>query len=224
MKYGFLVLAFVLSLAVPADGFAGQAVRLAPVGASYAPPRLGRNQGWLTIANRDWKPYTVNITRKGRMSIMEGALPNGTVIRSGNSVTLAVDRDTWNILGPSGKDLECRVREGRTSTVSLEPFGFANNSGLRGVSNDGDRVRDEVLFESYIPPVVVQRPPVVIQRPPVVVQRPPVVVHTPPPVIVNRSHVVTPPRRRPTHRPPAQRPGRDRDRDGWGFTFGFNSR
>ncbi len=224
---GFLVLVFAVSLAVPAEGFAAQAaVRLAPLGASYAPPSLGRKQGWLTITNRDWKPYTVSVMRKGRMSIVEGDLPHGTVIRSGNSVTIAVEKDTWDLIGSSGEKLECRVREGRTSTISLEPFGFVNNSGLRGVSNDGERVRTEVLFEAYAPPpapivvqrppVIVQQPPVVVHQPPVVVQRPPVVVHAPPPV------VVVPPHRRPTHRPPAHRPGHGRD--GWGFTFGFNSR
>ncbi len=235
-----LVLASLLAvaIAVPAESAAGQAeVRLAPLGASYAPPPLGRNQGWLTITNRDWKPYTVTVSGRGRMSIAQGALPRGTVVRSGSSVTIAVDRDNWEIYGASGDELRCRVREGRTSTISLEPFGSVNGTGLRGVSNDGDRVRTEVLFESYAPPVVVQRPPVIVQPapPPVIVQPPPppVIVHTPPPVVVQRPPVVVmpppppppPPHHgRPTHRPPGHRPGPDRDRGGWGFTFGFSSR
>jgi hypothetical protein len=218
---GVLALAVIAGFALPAEGRAAHAeVRLAPIARTFAPPSLRRNQGWLTITNRDWKPYTVNITRKGRMSLTPGVIHGGTVIQSGNSVTMAMDEDTWEILGPSGQELGCRVREGRTSTISLEPFGAANASGLRGVSNDGLRVRNEILVPGYTPP-----------PPPVVVQRPPVIVHTPPPVIINRPPAVIVnrpgrpgrpgPDRRPTHRPPAHRP--NRDRDGWNFSFGFNS-
>jgi hypothetical protein len=222
MRNTFLAaLVLAAALAVPASGLAMQAeVALAPITTSYAPPPLGRKQGWLTITNRDWKPYTVIITREGRMSLNDGVIAGGTVVRSGASLTMAVEKDTWQLLGPSGEKLECKVREGRTSTISLEPFGMAGSSGLRGVSNDGDRVRTEVLINGYVPPpapIIVQRPPVVVTRPPVIVHQPPVVVHRPPPVIVGRPH-----RRPPSHRPDFR--DRNRDRDGWGFSFGFNSR
>ncbi len=210
--------AAVLLCALPSEAAAAQVeVRLAPVSRTYAPPPLGRKQGWLTIVNRDWKPYTVSIMKKGRMALTEGEIHGGgTIIRSGQSVTMAVEKDTWELFGSSGGKLKCKVREGRTSTISLEPYGYANSAGLRGVSNDGEDVRAEVLVEAYAPPpVVVQRPPVVVERP-VIVERP-VVVAPPPPVIVHRPPVVV---HRPYHRPP---PPRRRNRDGWDFTFGFGS-
>lgn len=223
MKKGLLALSAVVmavALAVPATAVAaGAEVRLAPVGRSFAPPPIGRNQGWLSITNRDWQDYTFVETRKGRASLYQGRMgyPGGIVVPSGSTITIAVEKDTWEILGNTNDRLKVRVREGRTSTVSLEPFGFVGNTGLRGVSNDGERVRNEVLFDMFMqPPVIVQpAPPVIIQRPP----PPPVIVR--PPVIGGR-----PPHRPPPHRPPppprpSHRPHGDRE---WGFTFGFGSR
>lgn len=222
MKKGllaFAVIALALVMAVPANAMAaGAEVRFAPLGRSYPPPRLGSKQGWLSISNRDWQDYTFVENKKGRATLYQGRMgyPGGIVIPSGATVTIAIEKDTWEIMGNSNDRLKVKVREGRTSTVSLEPFGWAGNSGLRGISNDGDRVRDEVLFDTYIaPPVIVQRPPtVIVQRPPpppVIVQRPPVVIHRPP------SHRPPPP----PPPPPPRRPHRD---DGWGFNFSYGSR
>ncbi len=209
-----------LALALPREAAAAAQieVRLAPINRTYAPPPLARKQGWLTIVNRDWKPYTLNIMKKGRMAITEGEIHGGgTIIRSGQSVTFAVEKDTWELLGSSGEKLKCKVREGRTSTISLEPYGFSGNSGLRGVSNDGEDVRSEILIPNYAPPVVVAPPaPVIVHRPP---PPPPVVIAQPPPVIIHRPPVVV---ERPHHRPPPPR-RHHRDRNGWGFTFGFDN-
>lgn len=242
MKKGLLALAAVamaLVLAVPAPArAAGAEVRLAPLGRSYAPPHLGHKQGWLSISNRDWQDYTWVENKKGRATLYEGRMgyPGAVYIPSGTTITIAVEKDTWEIMGNTNDKLKVKVREGRTSTVSLEPFGYSGNNGLRGISNDGDRVRDEVLFDAYVPPVIVQQPPtviverpapppviierpappVIIERPappPVIVHRPPVVVHRPPPVI-HRPPPPPPPR-------PSHRPHRDK---GWGFNFGFSSR
>lgn len=228
MKKGLLALAAIalaVVLATPANALAaGAEVRLAPLGRSYAPPHLGSKQGWLSISNRDWQDYTFVENKKGRATLYEGRMgyPGGIVIPSGSTITIAVEKDTWEIMGNTGDRLKVKVREGRTSTVSLEPFGYAGNSGLRGISNDGDKVRDEILFDVYMaPPVVIQQPPVVVQRPPtVIIERP-----APPPVIVHRSPVVVhrpgPPRPPPPPPRPPSRPHRDK---GWGFNFGFNSR
>lgn len=216
----FALVALAAVFAVPAESMAGQAeVRLAPIRSSYAPPGLGRNQGWLTITNRDWKDYTVTIMKKGKMAINEGAAYGGTVIRSGTSVTIALEKDTWEMYGSSGEKLKCKVREGRTSTINLEPFGYVNNSGLRGVSNDGDKVRSQTLIENYAPPpVIIERPPVIVERPVIVPAPPPVIVNRPP-IIVNRPHRPAPP-----PPPPRRPPHHNNRRDGWGFTFGYNSR
>lgn len=223
MKKGLLglgILALAIAIAVPSRAHAMQAeVRLAPMGRSFAPPSLGRKDGWLAISNRDWQPYTIVIERKGRASIYEGAQryagQQSFVIPSGATMTIALEKDSWEFRGNNDDKLKVKVREGRTSTLSLEPFGPVGNTGLRGISNDGDKVRSEILFDTYVAPIVVQRPPVIVQTPP-----PPPVIVTRPPVIVERPRP-----RPPYHRPPPPshrpRPGRN---DGWGFSFDFNSR
>lgn len=204
--------AVALTLAFPAEAAASYAeVQLAPISQTYAAPSLGRRQGWLTIVNRDWKSYTVNIMQNGRMAITAGEVYGGTVVHSGQSVILAVEAETWEVYGSSGAMLKCKVREGGGSMISLEPYGYANNSGLRGVSNDGENVRSEILIHNYSQPVVIQRPSVVVECP-VVVAHPP----------VHRPHVVM---GRPHHRPnhdfhhrpqPSRRPQLRDDRDGGG--------
>ncbi|MCD8140371.1 MAG: hypothetical protein LUE17_11445 [Planctomycetaceae bacterium] len=210
--FAFGAILIALFTAVPIPRAAAADVRLAPLRHSYAPPHLGSRQGWLTISNRDWEDYTFVESKRGRASLFRGRQPytGGVVIPSGTTITIAVEKDTWEIQGETGDRLKVKVREGRTSTVSLEPFGYAGQTGLRGISNDGDRVRDEILFESYARPQVVVRP----AQPTVIVERP-----APPPVIVRPPVVV----HRPSHRPPPRpsRPHRDND---WGFSFSFGSR
>ncbi|MCC8180176.1 MAG: hypothetical protein LIP23_04590 [Planctomycetes bacterium] len=207
-------------------------VSLAPQTRSYAPPPLGRRQGWLTVTNRDWKTYTLVQTGNDRLYLYDVAAAGGIAIPSGATVTLALERDTYDLYGANSERLRVRVREGRTTSLDLEPIGYVGRTGLRAIVNDGDRVRDAVLFDVYSAPVIIQRPPVIIEN------RPP-----PPPVIINR-----PPVHRPNHRPPPppppshNRPGPNRPgpggpgrpggpggpghrppekKDSWGFVFGF---
>lgn len=219
MKKGLLAIGFAalaLVMAIPGQAHAMQAeVRLAPMGRSYSPPPLGRRQGWLTVSNRDWQNYTLVVDRKDKIFIYRGGQGyGGVVIPSGATITIALEKETYDLYGNNSDKLKVKVREGRTTTLSLEPFGYVGNTGLMGVVNDGDKVRNEVLFDNYAPPVVIQPPPTII------VNRPP----PPPPVIVNRPPVIV--HRPPAHRPPPP-PPRHRDRgrkDGWGFSFGFDSR
>ncbi len=227
MKKGLLaigVVAMALVMAVPAIAHAIQAeVRLAPVGRTLPPPPLARHQGWLTISNRDWQDYTLTLGKE-RLFLTKGAYgqnySGGIVIPSAGSITIAVEKDNYRLYGNSDDRLKVRVREGRTTTVSLEPFGYVGNTGLMAVVNDGDRVRNEVIFDNYAPPVVVAQPtPVVVAPQPVVIRRRPP--PPPPPVIINRPPVVITPAPVPVvRRPPPPPP--PRHNDGWGFTFGFN--
>ncbi|MCD8351734.1 MAG: hypothetical protein LUC93_14090 [Planctomycetaceae bacterium] len=219
MKRGLLAVgAILIAICVAGSGSSASAVevRLAPLRQSYAPPPLRSKQGWLSISNRDWEDYTFVESKKGRASLFRGRQPytGGVVIPSGATITIAVEKDTWEIQGETGDRLKVKVREGRTSTVTLEPYGYAGQTGLRGISNDGERVRDEILFEAYVQQQVVVRP----APPTVIVERPaPPVVIARPPVIVNR------PSHRPPPRPsrPSSRPHNDKD---WGFSFNFGSR
>lgn len=210
----FAVLALALALSSgdgPLPGAVHAAeVRLAPVGRHFgAPPPLGRKQGWLSITNRDWMPYYLAVNRKDKLFLYRaGDGHGGVLIPSGTTVTLALEKETYDMYGTSSERLKVRVREGRTTTLSLEPFGFVGNTGLRGVVNDGDRVRNEVLFDNYSTVVVRPTPvPVIVNRPP-----PP----PPPPVIIGR-----PPYHRPPPPPPPPPPPR-RHRDSWGFVFGMS--
>ena len=222
---GFLVLA--AALAAPPvqarDVSVRAEVRMAPLSRHHgAPPPLGRKQGWLTISNRDWQPYSLVVERKDRLFLYranEGR--GGIMIPSGATITIALEKETYDLYGSRSDKLKVKIREGRTTTLALEPFGYVGSTGLRGIVNDGDKVRDEVLFDGYVHTVVVPQP-----APPVVIAPPP-----PPPVIVRPPVVVSP--GRPGHHrpppPPPSRPGHGRPshggkNDGWGFVFGFGKK
>lgn len=184
-------------------------VTFAPLGRSSSFPPLGRRQGWLTITNRDWQAYSVVFDRGDRIFLYRAnSGMGGMVIPSGTSVTVALERDTYDVFGDTGNRLRVRVREGRTTTLSLEPFGFVGNTGLVGVSNDGDRVRRETLFYARSNTIVIPAPPVIVNRPP------------PPPIIVRPPAFRPPPPRMRYHPGPGRRPPPPR-RDGWGFGVHF---
>ncbi len=231
-----------LCLVVALTGFVhvahgGQQIRFAPVQRSMPMPPLRKKEGWLSITNRDWQNYIIEITRD-KIFLHRTRAPgrHGTLIPSGTTVTIAIEKDNYDMYGETSDRLRVRVREGRTTTVSLEPFGFQNNSGLIGIANDGERVRKETLIDTYSSPVIVPAPPpVVIERPappPVIIHRPPPVVHRPPPVIHRPPppppvvHRPPPPGHRPPpsagNRPPPHRPAPPphRNNDGFGFFFG----
>lgn len=211
---GFVAFVMLVMAWASPEAKAASRIELNHISRQYAPPPMGRKEGLLAISNRDWQDYTLVITDKGRMSLYRGdttyAGYRNYRLPAGSTVYMALEKDTWRINAENTDRLRVKIREGRTSTLSLNPFGYVGNTGLMGVTNDGDKVREEVLFDSYTQPVVVRPPtivappppPTIIARPPVIVQRPPVVVHRPPPP------------------PPPRRHYRD---DSWGFSFGFNS-
>ena len=212
----FLVMAF-LAAAVPAmAGQFGVSVTLAPSGRAFAPPALGRKQGWLTITNRDWFDYTLNVDHGSEKLFLyrQGQGWGSVHIPSGTTISLALNKNTWDLYGNTNGRLKVRIREGRTTTLSLEPFGFVGNTGLVGIANDGNNVRRETLFEVMSAPVVIAPAPptVIVQQPP----PPPVIIHRPPPVVVAPPPVVVVPPRRP---PPPRRGGGG---SGWGFSMFFN--
>lgn len=184
-------------------------VAFAPLSRSYSPPPLSRRQGWLTISNRDWHSYSIGVDGDNLFLYRGDSGFRGMVIPSGTTISIALKNDTYDLYGSNPDKLRVRIREGRTTTLSLEPFGYHGNTGLVGVVNDGDRVRNGVIFDSYATTVVVPHPPVVVAPPP------------PPPVIIHR------PPYRPPHRPvpPPSRPPRPGGRDnGWNIIFGFGKR
>ncbi|MCC8190688.1 MAG: hypothetical protein LIP77_08650 [Planctomycetes bacterium] len=194
-------------------------ITLAPLGRHHgSPPPLGRRQGWLTISNRDWQPYTLAANHKERLFLYRaGSGGGGILIPSGTTVTIALEKGTYDLYGSTSDKIKVKIREGRTSTLSLEPFGYANSPGLRGVVNDGDKVRTGTLFDPYITTVVRPGPPVVVAPPP------PSVIVAPPPVVIRPpAHRPPPPRPGPGHRPgPGGHGGKN---DGWGFVIGFGKR
>jgi hypothetical protein len=192
-------------------------IQLAPIGRSQHPPALGRQQGWLTISNRDWSAYSLAVNGDNLFIYRENLGGGGIIIPSGASVTIALGRDTYDLRGGGPERLKVRIRNSRTTTLSLEPFGYVGAAGLTGVVNDGDRVTSGVLFsESHGGPIVVRPPPIIVAPPPPVVIRPPA--HRPPAVVRPPAH------RPPAHRPPGNnRPGGRRD-DGWSLIFNFGKK
>lgn len=210
MRKGMLGIAIAMfaalfALSAGADLRAAEQVRLNTIRRQYAPPPLNRKEGLLAVSNRDWKDYTLVITKKGRFSLYRGdtgyAGYQSYPIPAGSTVYIALEKSTWELSAENRDRLKVKIREGRTSTLSLNPFGFRGNTGLMGVTNDGERAREQVLFDNYTRPVVVQPPTIVVPPPPPVVVRPPVVVVDPP---------------RPYPQPPPRRHGSN-----WGFSFDF---
>lgn len=142
---------------------------------SAFPPRFDK-EGWVSIFNRDWTTYYLAIdVNKERMFLSK--FPNGGMaIESGQNVVINLRKHDYKLYGDTGEDLKVKVREGETTTLSLNPFGVFGNSGLTGVATDRERTRSEILFSGYVaapPMVVVEQPSVVVERPPVVVVPPP---------------------------------------------------
>lgn len=146
------------------------------VAVNGAYPALYHKEGWLSIFNRDWTTYYLNID-VDREKMFLSKIPNGGMaIDSGQNIVLNIRKHDYKLYGDSGNDLKVNVREGETTTLSLNPFGVFGNSGLTGVATDRDKVRSEVLFNAYVPaPTVVyeQPPTVVVEQPPVYVVPPP---------------------------------------------------
>ena len=146
------------------------------VAASGSAPLLGTREGWLSISNRDWQPYFLLVNPSDKRMFISRFENGGTIINPGENVVLNVRRETYKLFGDTGKSLQVRIRDNLTTTLSLDPFGVVGNSGLMGVSTDRDRVRNEVLFNAFVPPaqVVVMPPQVVYEHPaPVIVAPPP---------------------------------------------------
>ena len=214
-KYAAMAgLAFMLSALIAPEAPALEVkaqVRLAPLTRSHRAPALGRKQGWLTVSNRDWNSYTLAINGDDLFLRREGSGAGGVVIPSGTTVTIVLGKDTYDLRGEGGERLKVRIRESRTTTLSLEPFGYAGATGLTGVANDGDRITQATLFNSYVPPVVVQPPPPIVVRPPA---------HRPPPSPPHGHGRPGP--NRPGNRP-GNRPDGKRD-DGWSIIFNFGKK
>ncbi len=137
---------------------------------SAFPPRYDK-EGWLTISNRDWQSYYVNVVPGNKRIFLSKAPNGGMELHSGQSITLNLRKETYKTYGDTGRNLNVKVREGETTTLSLNPFGVFGNSGLTGVATDREKVRTEVLFSNYVPAptIVVQEPApvVVVPGPPV---------------------------------------------------------
>lgn len=209
LRIGMVLFAILLATSVGAGVQAAEQIRLNTIRRQYAPPPMHQKEGLLAVSNRDWKSYTLVVTKKGRLSLYRGdtgyAGYASYPLPPGSTVYLALEKDTWEITAENRDRLKVKIREGRTSTLSLNPFGFRGNPGLMGVSNDGERAREQVLFDNYTQPVIVQPPTVIVPPPPPTIVRPPVVVVDPP----RYYHAPPPPRR--------HHGGSD-----WGFSFGFS--
>lgn len=206
-----------VTTAMPADGRPIFPADIA-ISAAY-PPRYDK-EGFLSIHNRDWIPYYLSVNLKDKRMFLSKTPNGGILIQSGENRVINLRKEGYKLYGQSGEKLNVKVREGETTTLSLEPFGTFGNSGLTGVSTNRDNVRREVLFTNYVPPVVVQppvviqppvvvqppmvvqQPPVVVQQPPVIVQQPPVVVRPAPPPVVVVPAPPPPPRYYYYHQPP----------------------
>ncbi len=176
-----------------------------PVTMEYTTPAMGSRQGLLTIHNVDCRNYRLVINYKEHKLFLYGEWQTiqGIQVPSGSSLTIAMDKDTYSLRTANSESLKVKIRKGRITTLSLQPFGTANFCGLLGMVDDGENTRTETLFRqgeiassvAIIQPKVVS-PLVVAQPSPsvaYVVPAPPVVtrVYTPAPIVV-RPHFYRP--------------------------------
>lgn len=133
-------------------------------------PSLYAKEGWLSVSNQDYEAYFLNVDR-GSKRIFISRVPNGGFeVAAGENIVINTRKETYKMYGDSGIKLEVKVREGETTRLQLVPFGVVGNSGLQGIVQDRERVRNEILFNNYTPPpavVVVPERPVVVVEPPV---------------------------------------------------------
>lgn len=156
-----------------ADSVEGQPVFPVQVTLSSAMPPRYDKEGWVSISNRDWMPYYININAGDKRMFLSRNPNGGFEIQSGQNISVNLRKNTYKLYGDSGNKLEVKIRENEVTTLSLEPFGVFGNSGLTGVAVDRDKVRSEVLVNNYTPAptVIVERPPVVVVPPPAVYYR-----------------------------------------------------
>lgn len=154
----------------------GQPVFPAQVTISSAMPARYDKEGWVSISNRDWMPYYINVNVSDKRMFLSRNPNGGFEIQSGQNIALNLRKNTYKLYGDSGNKLEVKIREDEVTTLSLEPFGVFGNSGLTGVAVDRDKVRTEVLVSNYSP------------APTVIVEESPSVIVVPPPAVYYRRH------------------------------------
>lgn len=127
-------------------------------------PALYGKDGWLMIANSDWESYYLMVDQSAKRLFLSRQPNGGMELPSGRSVSLNLRKESYKMYGDTGNDLKVKIREGEGTRVSLVPFGVVGNSGLKGVSQDREKVRSEVLFSNYVPAptIVVQEAPVIV--------------------------------------------------------------
>ncbi|MDR0362105.1 MAG: hypothetical protein LBJ46_05395 [Planctomycetota bacterium] len=156
----------------------GTAVSPLAVASPVSLPPLYDKEGWLSISNRDYQTYYLQINAKDHRMFLSRHPNGGVELEPGGNVVLNVRKEGYKLYGDNGKKLEVKIREGETTTLSLDPFGVVGDSGLNVVAVNRDKVRSEALFDSHAPaPVVVAPAPRVIYQP----APPPVVIHEPRP-------------------------------------------
>lgn len=156
---------YVSAPAQPADG---SPIMPLEVTASSSFPALYAKEGWLSVSNRDWQPYFLQINVGDKRMFISRHANGGMVVNPGENVVVNIRKEGYKLYGDSGEKLEVKIRENLTTTLSLEPFGVFGNSGLTGVVNDRGKVRSKVLFAPYVPvqTVIVEPAPVVVVPPP----------------------------------------------------------
>lgn len=150
----------VTSTVIP-EGSPMSPVEIVEVGAL---PALYHKEGWLTVSNMDWESYYLVIDQAAERLFLSRQPNGGAEVPSGHSVSFNLRKESYKMYGDTGNDLKVKIREGEVTRVSLTPFGVVGNSGLRGVAQDREKVRSEVLFGNYVPAptVVVQEAPVIV--------------------------------------------------------------
>ena len=135
-------------------------------------PALYAKEGWLTVANTDWETYFLAVDQGSKRLFLSRNPNGGMQVDSGQSIAINLRKETYKLYGDTGEDLKIKIREQEVTRLSLVPYGVVGNAGLKGVVQDRERVRSEILFANYVPPptVVVQEvPTVIVQEPPPVI-------------------------------------------------------
>lgn len=110
-------------------------VQMAPKKSAGAAPRLKQGEGGLTITNRDWVDYYVNVDTKGRVDLSLTSPGRKAVkIASGDTVSLPLQAESWDVYGNTGERLTVGIHPGEFTQLQLVPTGEAGSSGLQGIA------------------------------------------------------------------------------------------
>lgn len=160
------------ALALPPAAPAQDADGIPPAQVTYLYDRSDGG-GYFLIVNNDMNSFSLDINVDSRtLYLRRGDVDAGQfVLPAGAQFAVRVRKGEYKFYWGAGRDIKIKVRNTQTTTVAFDAFGL-DASGLRLVAHDGEKLKEEVLFNSVREfHRYQQRPDVIVYSTPVIESR-----------------------------------------------------